>query len=226
MHSPSFCAPNNKVHPLTKFQQCEQNYLANPNETPKTTFTRNHNTAGWTKNMHWICSWAHVNNQITYLFGARYPDSWMPQLTANESRASISQKPPQKCADSLPRKDQHQQKWITISGSIGPKPANHLGFGLLRFKLNVPLQTPGVYCCQILFQRFHYMGTQKRSRNNSIHCSIIRIIRNMILNNWKSSEVRNINNKGLKTLPWGTLETISTDALTLPIKCTHYGHYE
>ena len=37
---------------------------------------------------------------------------------------------------------------------------------------------------------------------------------------WKSSEVYNINNIDPKTLPWGTPETTSTDALTLPFKST------
>ena len=67
--------------------------------------------------MHWNSSCAHVCNQITFLLGARPPDSWLPltQLPANESQTStLSLRLPREYTDSLPTQGQHHQQWDSL----------------------------------------------------------------------------------------------------------------
>ena len=112
--TPSLCASRNRVHPRTTFPQCEQYYPANPNKTPPTKFTWGHTTPSWTKHMHWNGSRVHVDNQITFLLGARNSDSWLPltQYPANESQtATWSPRLFQEYTDSLPPQAQHHQQW-------------------------------------------------------------------------------------------------------------------
>ena len=82
-HWLSSCASNNKVFIFTQplrtapmlLPYCEQHYPTNSNETTQPTSTRWHNTPAWTKHMHWNSFWAHVDNQITFLPGARHQGS-------------------------------------------------------------------------------------------------------------------------------------------------------
>ena len=115
---------------------------------------RRHNTPGWTKHINWSSSWAHVDNQITFLRGARHhSDSWLPssQLTANESQTSThSLRLPQEFEESLPPQTQPSKSKVTIPMSIGPKSSNHHRLCLLQIELHMPLQTPGVDCAKSL----------------------------------------------------------------------------
>ena len=77
-HWPFFCAPSNKVHLHTTSPHCKQHYPATSNETSQMTTTRGHSTPGWAKPMHWNSSWAHMDNQIAFLPGARRQSSWLP----------------------------------------------------------------------------------------------------------------------------------------------------
>ena len=78
-HWPSTIAPNIKAHPHTIFPYCEQTYYSvNPNEASASTSTRGHNTQTWTKHMHWHSSWAHLDNQTTFLLCAWHPDCCLP----------------------------------------------------------------------------------------------------------------------------------------------------
>ena len=143
--------------------------------------------------MHGNSSWARMDNQITFLLGARSPDSWLSltSVPANESQTSTkSLKLLQENADSLTPQAQHHQ--ITITGINGPRLAFHFfrdhGFPLLRVEPHVPLQTPGVDCCQILIERFHPMRTRKKSGSNCIDRSIFRIVYNIVPSNVKEIE--------------------------------------
>ena len=95
---------NNKTYSYTTFPHCD--YPANPNETPSTTFTREHNTVSWTKHMHWNSSWAHVNNQTTFLLGAFDKNSrkWV-------SNVNLECKITPRIRNSLPSQTEHQQEW-------------------------------------------------------------------------------------------------------------------
>ena len=50
-----------------------------------------HNTPSWTTHVHWSSPWARVDNRITFLLDARFPDIWLSltQLPANEPKRQL-----------------------------------------------------------------------------------------------------------------------------------------
>ena len=142
--------------------------------------------------MHWNSYWVHAANQrnfpakctIPRLLAAFNPISrrWISNVklefkgTPKIRRLSIKSE-------------------VTITGSSCPKPAYH--HRLVCVKPRMPFQTPRFDCCQIQIQGDHYLRMRKRSKNEYIDCSTIRIAYNMV-SNWSSSVEYNIHNNALQ----------------------------
>ena len=84
-----------------------------------------------------------------------------------------------------------------MTGTIGLTPTNNHGSNLLGVEPQVPLQTRGVDCCQILIKLFHHLRTRRRSTNNCIDRSIILVAHNMVPNNVE--ELRGVEYKKQRT---------------------------
>ena len=83
-----------------------------------------------------LFEYLHMDNQITFLLSTQYPEIWqlpLTQVSAKESNAS------------------------SITRKYSLRLDNHHEFHLLKNEPHVPLQTPGVHCCQILIQQFHHL---------------------------------------------------------------------